>query len=51
MHAINTSVPRFTMVFQGTRIVVTLEFISKVLRVPRVDHLDYPRHIRLRSIS
>ena len=51
MHAIDTSVLRFTMLFWGTRIVVTPEFISKVLCVPRVDHPDYPRHIRLRYIS
>ena len=44
MHAIDTFVPRFTIVFWGTRIVVTLKLISKVLCVPRVDHLDYPSH-------
>ena len=33
MHAIDTSVPRFTMVFRGTCIIVTLELISEVLRV------------------
>ena len=38
MHAIDTSVPRFTIVFRGTRIVVTLELIFKVRCVPRVDH-------------
>ena len=51
MHAIDTSVPRFTMVFRGTHIVVTLEFIFEVLHVPRVDHPDYPSHHRLNSIS
>ena len=51
MHAIDTSVPQFTMVFLGTRIVVTLDFIFEVLRVPRVDRLDYPSHRRLSSIS
>ena len=51
MHAIDTSVPRFTTVFLGTRIVVTPKLIFEVLCVPRVDHPDYPSHRRLSSIS
>ena len=51
MLAINTSVPQFTTVFRGTRILVTLKLISEVLRVPRVDHLDYPSHHHFSSIS
>ena len=51
IHAIDTSMPRFTMVFRGTYIVVTSDFISEVLSVPRVDCLDYPSHPRLTSIS
>ena len=51
MYAINTSMPRFTTVFRGTHIVVTPDFIFKVLHVPRVDHPDYPSHPRLTSIS
>jgi len=39
------------MVFCGTHIVVTLELISNVLRVLRVDHSDYPSHQHLSSIS
>ena len=50
MHAIDTSVPRFTTVFQGTCTVVTLDFISKVLHVPRVTHPNYPSHPRLHNI-
>ena len=50
MHAIDTFVSRFTMVFHGTRIVVTPELSFEVLHVPRVDHLDYPSHRRLSSI-
>jgi len=38
MHAIDTSVSQFTMVLCVTHIVVTLDFISEVLRIPRVDH-------------
>ena len=41
IHGINTFVPRFATTFQGTRIIVTPDLISKVLHVPRVAHLDY----------
>ena len=51
MHAIDTFVPHFTTVFCGTRIVVTPKLISKVLRVHKMDHLDYLSHERLSSIS
>ena len=51
MYAIDTSMPRFTTVFRGSHIVVTLDFVFKVLHVPRVDHPDYPSHPRLTSIS
>ena len=51
MNTIDTSVFRFTTVFQGTYIVVTPEFISKVLHAPRVNHPDYPSHHRLSSVS
>ena len=50
IHAIDTFVPQFTMVFRGTRIVVTPELIFKVLHVLRVDHPDYPSHEHLSSI-
>ena len=51
MHAIDTSVPRFTTIFRGKHIVVTLEFIFDVLHVPKVDHPDYPSHCHLSSFS
>ena len=51
MHAIDTSVPWFTTIFCDTRIVVTSNFISEVLRTPWVDHLDYPSFPHLSSIS
>ena len=51
MYAIDTSMPRFTTVFRGTHIVVTPDFVFKVLHVPRVDHPDYPSHRHLSSIS
>ena len=37
--------------YSGTRIIVTPDFISEVLRVPKVDLPDYPSHPRLSSIS
>ena len=49
MHAINTSVPHFTTVFKGTRI-VALDFISEVQHVPKVAYLNYPSHPRLCNI-
>ena len=51
MHAIDTFVPLFITVFHGTRIIVTLNFISEVLHVPRVDYPDYPSYPRFTSIS
>ena len=56
IHAIDTSVPQFTIVFREIRIVVTLELISapklisEVLHVPRVARLNYPSHPCLCSI-
>ena len=51
MHAMDTSVSRFTTVFCDTHIVVTPNFIFEVLRVPKVDLPNYPSHPRLSSIS
>ena len=51
MHGINTSVPHFFSRIQGTHIVVTPEFVSKVLHVPRVAHPDYPSYEHLRTMS
>ena len=51
MHGIDTSVPQFTTVLQGTHIVITPNLISKILHVPRVSHPDYPSYQRLRIVS
>jgi len=51
MHAIDTFVPWFTIVFHGTCIVITLNLIFEVLHVPKVDHPNYPSHPRLFSNS
>ena len=51
IHAIDTSVPQFTKVVRGTRIIVTPKLIIGVLHVPRVAHPNYPSHSHLRTIS
>ena len=51
MHGINTSVPHFFSRVRGTRIVVTLEIVSKVLHFPSVAHPDYPGYEHLRIVS
>ena len=48
---IDTFVPWFATTFQGTRIVVTPDFISEILHVSRVAHPDYPNYERLRTVS
>ena len=42
MHSIDTSVPQFTMVLRGTRIIVTLDLVFEIVHVPRVAHPNYP---------
>ena len=51
MHEFGSSVPLFSTRIRGMRIVVTLQLVANVLRVPRVEHLDYPRYERLRAVS
>ena len=51
MHGIDSSVPLFSTRIRGTRIVVTPELVSDVLYVPKVEHPDYPRCERLRTMS
>jgi len=51
MHGFDFSVPHFITHVQGMRIVVTPEIVSDVLRVPRVEFLDYPSCERLRTMS
>ena len=50
MHGLDSSVPLFHTHVWGTRIVVTSELVSDVLRVRRVEHPDYPRYKRLRTV-
>ena len=51
MHGIDSSVPLFHTCIRGTRIIVTLELVSDVLHVPRVEHPDYPGCDRLKTVS
>ena len=51
IHGIDTSVPRFSMTFWGTRIVVTPDLISEVLHILRVAHPDYLGYDCLRTVS
>ena len=51
MHGFDFLVPDFITRIQGTCIVVTPEIVSNVLRVPRVEFLDYPGCERLRTMS
>ena len=51
MHGLDSSVPFFHTHIRGTRIVVTLQLVADVLRVPRVEPLDYPGCECLRTVS
>ena len=51
MHGLDSSVPSFHTRVRCTRIVVTSELVSDVLRVPRVEHPDDPGCERLRTVS
>ena len=51
MHGIDRLVPVFFTRVQGTCIPVTLQLVADVLRVPRIEFLDYPSCKRLRTMS
>ena len=51
MHGFDFSVPLFITRVRGTLIVVTANIVSDVLRVPRVEHPDYPGCDRLKIVS
>ena len=51
MHGFDYSIPLFSTRVRGTRIVVTPQLVMDVLRVPRVEHPDYPGCERLRIVS
>ena len=47
MHGINRSVPLFFTRVRGTHIPVTLQLVADMLRVFRIEFLDYPSYERL----
>ena len=51
MHGIDSFIPLFHTCVQGTRIVITLELISDVLHVLKVEHPNYPGCECLRTVS
>ena len=51
MHGFDFSVPHFITRVWGTHIVVTPKIVFDVLRVPKIEHPDYPSCERLRIVS
>ena len=51
MHGFDFSVPHFITRIRKTRIVVTSEIVSDVLRVPKVEFPNYPDYEHLRNVS
>ena len=51
MHGFDFSVPLFHTRVRGTRITVTSQLVTDVLRVPRVEFPDYPGCECLRTVS
>ena len=51
MHGFDTFLSHFFSHIRGTRIVVTLDIVSKVLHIPKVAHPDYLSCNCLRTVS
>ena len=51
MDGIDRSVPLFFTRIRGTRIPITPKLVADVLRVPRIEFLDYPSYECLRTAS
>ena len=51
IHRIDHSVPLFFTRVRDTRIPVTPQLVADVLRVPKIEFLDYPGCERLRTVS
>ena len=51
MHGIDRSVPHFVTRVRGISIPVTSQLVAHVLKVPRIEFLDYPSCERLRTVS
>ena len=50
MHGFDFLIPLFHTRIRGKRIIVTLELVSDVLRVPKLEFPDYPGCERLRTV-
>ena len=50
MHGFDFLIPLFHTRIRGKRIIVTLELVSDVLRVPRLEFPDYPGCERLKTV-
>ena len=51
MDGLDSSIPLFHTHVRGTRIVVTLQLVTNVLHVPRVEHPNYLGCKSLRTVS
>ena len=51
MHKIDRLIPLFFTCVRGTHIPITPQLVVDVLRVPRIEFLDYPSCERLRTVS
>ena len=51
MHGIDRSVPHFVTHVRGISILVTLQLVADVLKVPRIEFPNYPSCKRLRTVS
>ena len=51
MDGLDSSIPLFHTHVRGTRIVVTLQLVTAVLYVPRVEHPNYLGCDHLRTMS
>ena len=51
MHGIDNSIPPFFTHIRGTRILVTLQLVADVFRVPRIKFPNYPSYERLWTMS
>ena len=51
MHGIDRSVPHFVTRVRGISILVTLQLVADVVRVTRIEFLDYPSCECLRTMS
>ena len=51
MHGFDYSVPHFITRVRGTHIAITPQIVADVLRVPKVEFLDYPGCEHLKTVS